>query len=220
MPAESVGYIKASETFFDEEYDQGSNITAANRVRVIAPVEQIEGNPEETKELQSQCKPVRQNAEVCQDLSFSKSKRSWAYMVEEEEKKPLPFLQTPTNKYCDENINCCNVIFGNLVQLNLSQKMESLDLKDGYYSQPGNADLSMNREVRRSLCFDQQHKPDGEVKFCSSLPLLKKDFNFDSYSSVVANEIKYTSGNGTNFTRRNSRLQVFQDITLCESPRN
>lgn len=128
-----------------------------------------------------------------------KNKKSWADIVEEEEEHMLEFG--------DENVNS-NIIGQNVTPLNeidkLSRKIESFDLKDGYYTQPESAASSINRATRRSLCFDQH-------------PLA---LNFEGNdNSLLANEREGISGNGIKLLRRN-RLQVFRDITVSsESPR-
>ncbi|XP_024994843.1 protein SULFUR DEFICIENCY-INDUCED 1-like [Cynara cardunculus var. scolymus] len=59
-----------------------------------------------------------------------KCRKKWGDMMEEEEEE-----------YVDENVDCCNM---------MDEKMESLDINDGYRIQPG----AGNRTVKRSLAFD------------------------------------------------------------------
>ncbi|XP_060174540.1 protein POLLENLESS 3-like [Lycium barbarum] len=130
------------------------------------------------------------------DLAACKSKKSWADMVEEDE-LGFQFHETPC-KYSDANENVDSNI------INLGQKIESLCLSEGYHTQPG-------REVRRSLCFDQNDRKEN----CSSKFQLK-DLKIGSLNPLppigdIANQTPVT-------LRRRNRLQVFRDITP-ESPK-
>lgn len=104
------------------------------------------------QELQGQCKPFKGK-----NFSLDSINKGWANMGAEED------VQLPKNKYFDENTNS-NIFLGSLVPLNqtecLSQKMESLALKDGYDSQAGNADVSANQEAR---CSVQKLESNGQV---------------------------------------------------------
>ncbi|KAA8519333.1 hypothetical protein F0562_013588 [Nyssa sinensis] len=124
-------------------------------------------------------------------------------------------------EFNDENVNAniiCQTHSPSDQIENISRKIESFNLKDGYYTQPQNDASSMNRVVRRALCFNQQQKPDRRgYNFCSS-PIPKKTLNFEGFNSSLENEPECTSGNSTKLLRRN-RLQVFRDITPSpESP--
>uniref|UniRef100_A0A5B7BJ84 Uncharacterized protein n=1 Tax=Davidia involucrata TaxID=16924 RepID=A0A5B7BJ84_DAVIN len=187
------------------------------------PIEQgsvrLTENLKSTQELQSQSQPIAENIEHPQEFSMCKS---WADMVEEDEQEEELFktdfgessyyFQTPSEggwdggeEFNDENMNS-NISPSDQIE-NISRKIESFNIKDGYYTQPQN--------VRCALCFDQQQqqKPDN---FYSS----KKTLNFEGFNSFLANERECTSsGNSIKLLRRN-RLQVFRDITpFPESPR-
>ncbi|KAJ8560310.1 hypothetical protein K7X08_004368 [Anisodus acutangulus] len=130
------------------------------------------------------------------DLAACKSKKSWADMVEEGE-LDSQFHETPC-KYSDGNENADSNI------INLSQNIDTLCLSEGYHTQPG-------REVRRSLCFDQ-----NDIKENCSSEFQGKELKFGSLNSLppigdIANRTPVT------LMRRN-RLQVFKDITP-ESPK-
>ncbi|CAK9141186.1 unnamed protein product [Ilex paraguariensis] len=182
-------------------------------------VEPLAESLKSTHELQSQSHPIFGDLNLVQDCSMCQSKKSWADMVEEDEQE-LFDGRTPRNwseglnkgeEFNDENINT-NIIHESPTLLNqvdnFSQKIESLDLVDGYYTQPQKADSSMNRTVQRSLSFDHHQKPETAENYHLS-PLPKKALSFEGYNS----------GNDTKLNRR-SRLPVFQDITLLsESPR-
>ncbi|XP_052201716.1 uncharacterized protein LOC127807718 [Diospyros lotus] len=189
------------------------------------------------------------NLKQFHDSSTCRSKKTWADMVEEDEqgsssgrtnclerKQVYPSQESPfssktatwgcdgwsSGEYNDENKNSneTHQLLTPLNQIeNLSQKMESFDLKDGYYTQPGNPAFPTNRTVRRPLCFDQQQEPGRSGDYGSS-PLPKKTLNFEGRNnSWLENGREETSGSGVKLLRRN-RLQVFRDITLsCESPR-
>lgn len=73
-----------------------------------------------------------------------KCRKKWGDMMEEEE------------EYVDENVDCCNM---------MDEKMESLDINDGYRTQPG----AGKRTVKRSLAFDRSQKANqDENLWCSS----------------------------------------------------
>ncbi|XP_009624596.1 protein POLLENLESS 3-like [Nicotiana tomentosiformis] len=130
------------------------------------------------------------------DLATCKSKKSWADMVEEDE-LDLQFYETPS-KYADGNENVDSNI------INLSQNIESLCLSEGYHTQPG-------REVRRSLCFEQNDRKEN----CSS-KFQGKELKCGSLNSLppIGDIANHTP---VELLRRN-RLQVFRDITP-ESPK-
>lgn len=130
------------------------------------------------------------------DLAACTSKKSWADMVEEDE-IGLQFHETPS-KYADENEN----IDSNII--NLSQSIDTLCLSEGYHTQPG-------REVRRSLCFDQN----GRQENCSSKSQGKELKSGSLNSLPPIGDIAYQTP--VTLMRRN-RLQVFRDITP-ESPK-
>ncbi|KAK4376003.1 hypothetical protein RND71_006680 [Anisodus tanguticus] len=134
------------------------------------------------------------------DLAACKSKKGWADMVEEDE-LGLQFHETPC-KYSDGNENVNSNI------INLSQNIDTLCLSEGYHTQPG-------REVRRSLCFDQNDIK--ENKGNCSFEFQGKELKFGSLNSLppigdIANRTPVT------LMSRN-RLQVFKDITPeCPKP--
>ncbi|CDP12570.1 unnamed protein product [Coffea canephora] len=132
----------------------------------------------------------------------SKSKKSWADMVEEDE----------WNKYTDEfkgRGGFSNENFNTNISQNLSQKIESLSLRDGYYTQPHHDTVSKDGTMEQSLSFGVHQNADESAN-CFSSPVHKRalDFGFDEH---------HATPNGINLLRRN-RLQVFQNITP-ESPR-
>ncbi|XP_016448629.1 protein POLLENLESS 3-like [Nicotiana tabacum] len=130
------------------------------------------------------------------DLATCKSKKSWADMVEEDE-LDLQLYETPS-RYSDNNENVDSNI------IDLSQNIESLCLSEGYHTQPG-------REVRRSLCFEQNVRKEN----CSS-KFEGKDLKLGSLNSLppIGDIANHTP---VELLRRN-RLQVFRDITP-ESPK-
>jgi hypothetical protein len=153
--------------------------------------------------------------------SHDNCKKSWADMVEEEEQELLS-ERTLTDFYedwngeeefNDENLNA-NIISQSPCPQ--SQIKKPFDLKDGSGSF-GACASSRNLAVQRSLCFNQQQKPESTDYFFSS-PFAKKALNLDGYNSVKAiGRDSMSSGNKK--LRRRNRLQVFQGITLhSESP--
>lgn len=184
------------EVFSNGDWDQKTNICTANSVRSTETVVTNSFIKNNSGNFGNSHEPVDLNP-------TRKSKKSWADIVEEEEQQMLEFG--------DENVNS-NISYPNVTPLNemgkLSQKIESMDLKGGYYTQPQTAASSMNRTTRRSLCFDHQQK---------SFPLA---LNFEGNdNSMLVDEREGISGNGITLLRRN-RLQVFRDITVSsESPR-
>ncbi|KAK7831445.1 protein pollenless 3 [Quercus suber] len=152
-------------------------------------------------------------------------KKSWADMVEEEEQELLSGINlmeyndgwNSEDEFNDENLDS-NLIgqspYPQSQIKSLSCKFESFDLKD---ESSGVSVSSRNLAARRSLCFDQQQKPESKDYFCSS-PLPKKALNFEGCISVQENGRDSISRGNKKMIRRN-RLQVFQDITpLPESP--
>ncbi|KAI3455922.1 hypothetical protein Pfo_012585 [Paulownia fortunei] len=170
-------------------------------------------------------------------------KKSWADMVEEDEQQldwrddfsknysgnpqeSLFSFQTPgefsvgsmnREGFNDENVDS-NIISETPNSLNqaekLCQKIELIDFGSVYFTQPGKTDLSTNQSVRRSLCFDQNHKPDIAKNHCPS-PLTTKVLNFEGQGVALSEDVSSTKS-----IKRRNRLQVFQDITLVpESPR-
>lgn len=130
------------------------------------------------------------------DLAACKSKKSWADMVEEDE-LGLQFHETPT-KYSEGNEN----IDSNII--NLSRCIDTLCLSGGYHTQPG-------REVRRSMCFDQNDREEN----CSS-KFQGKELKSGSLNSLPP--IGDTAYQTPVTLMRRNRLQVFRDITP-ESPK-
>ncbi|KAG5562310.1 hypothetical protein RHGRI_005137 [Rhododendron griersonianum] len=187
---------RQGEVFSNKDWDQKTNICTANSVRTT-----------ETVKTNSSIRNNSGNSGNCHDPidlnPTCKSKKSWADIVEEDEQQSLEFGDENVNS----NISCPNATPLNEIE-KLSRNIESMDLKDGYYTQPQTAASSMNRTTRRSLCFDHQQK---------SCPLA---LNFEGNdNSMLVNEREGISGNGTTLLRRN-RLQVFRDITVSsESPR-
>ncbi|KAL0281986.1 UNVERIFIED_CONTAM: hypothetical protein Sradi_7275600 [Sesamum radiatum] len=90
----------------------------------------------------------------------------------------------------------------------LSEQIELIDLGRGYFTQPEKTTLSTNQAVRRSLYFDQNHKP-GTAKDCCTSPLRIKVFNFERQGLELPEDVCSTKS-----IKRRNRLQVFQDITL------
>ncbi|KAH7557258.1 hypothetical protein JRO89_XS11G0090300 [Xanthoceras sorbifolium] len=136
------------------------------------------------------------------DCSIAKDKKSWADIVEEEEKEQELLskrnLGEGLGDFNDENQNS-NIIYPSPCPQNqadyLCRKFEdSFDLNDGYGTSKNAGVLSRNPTVRRSLCFDQQLRPEL------------------TDSALSMKEVDYMSGKNINVKRRN-RLQVFQDIT-------
>ncbi|XP_027185715.1 uncharacterized protein LOC113783707 [Coffea eugenioides] len=175
----------------------------------------------------------------------SKSKKSWADMVEEEEQKsesgthdfPVhtggfsfnkPVSCRSPSKYTDEckgregfsneNFNT-NIVLQTPDLLdksqNLSQKIESLSLRDGYYTQPHHDTVSKDGTMEQSLSFGVHQNPDVSANDFSS-PVHKRALDFGCDNSMPF-EGHHATPNGINLLRRN-RLQVFQNITP-ESPR-
>ncbi|XP_059668108.1 uncharacterized protein LOC132313380 [Cornus florida] len=236
--AVDVKYMRAMEASSDGDWDRSSKITVAGNVGLKETVESFAEYMNSTQEPQSLSQPTERNLANPQEFSECKSKKSWADMVEEDEQELLVgnsdfpentwAFHTPSKcsddwncgeEFNDENSNS-NIISQSYYPLdqieNLSQKIESFNLKDGYYSQPQNDASSRNQTARRSLCFDQNKKPDRADSFCSS-PLTKKTLNFQGHDSLLSNERECTLGSGIRLMRRN-RLQVFREITP-ESPR-
>ncbi|KAI8568523.1 hypothetical protein RHMOL_Rhmol02G0207300 [Rhododendron molle] len=186
---------RQGEVFSNGDWDQKTNICAANSVRMTEPVETnsyIRNNSGNSGNFHD---PIDLNPKP-------KSKKSWADIVEEDEQQLSEFGDENVNS----NISCPNVTPINEIE-KLSRKIESIDLKDLYYTQPPTAASSMNRTTQRSLCFDHEQKP---------CPLA---LNFEGNdNSMLVNEREGLPGNGTTSLRRN-RLQVFRDITVSsESP--
>ncbi|KAF7150546.1 hypothetical protein RHSIM_Rhsim02G0163700 [Rhododendron simsii] len=186
---------RQGEVFSNGDWDQKTNICTANSVRTT-----------ETDETNSYTRNNSGNSGNFRDPidlnPMRKSKKSWADIVEEDEQELLEFGDENVNS----NISCPNGTPLNEIE-KLSRKIESIDLKDGYYTQPQTAASSMNRTTRRSLCFDHQQKP---------CPLA---LNFEGNDKfMLVNEREGIPGIGTTSLRRN-RLQVFRDITVSsESP--
>ncbi|KAK4399427.1 protein POLLENLESS 3 [Sesamum angolense] len=90
----------------------------------------------------------------------------------------------------------------------LSEQIELIDLGRGYFTQPEKTTLSTNQAVRRSLYFDQNHKPGTAKDHCTS-PLTVKVFNFEGQSLELPEDVCSTKS-----VKRRNRLKVFQDITL------
>ncbi|KAF3657861.1 protein POLLENLESS 3 [Capsicum chacoense] len=132
------------------------------------------------------------------DLAASKSKKSWADMVEEDE-LGLQFHETP-GRYSDGDENVDSNI------INLSQSIDTtLCLSEGYHTQPG-------REVRCSFCFDQNDRKEN-----CSYKFLGKELEFGSLNSLPPPIGDIADQTPVKLMRRN-RLQVFRDITP-ESPK-
>lgn len=163
---------------------------------------------------------VTEDSHPTQDSSLSCKKKSWADMVEEEEQELLTGRETEyldgwtsEEEFNDENLNSNIIGKSPCLQTqmkNLSQKLELFDLKDGY-STSGNVLSSRKQTVRRSLCFDQNHKPVDN--FCAS-PILRKALNFEESSPLQETRRGPISGKKLKKPMRRNRLQVFQDITL------
>ncbi|KAK6150150.1 hypothetical protein DH2020_017675 [Rehmannia glutinosa] len=136
----------------------------------------------------------------------SEHKKSWADMVEEDEQTfgrwrnsgGFSFGSLKQEGFNDENMDS-NIIIPETPNLpnhqaeKLSQEIELIDLGSGYFTQPGKT--TNNQSVRRSLCFDQNHKPETE----STMKVL----NFEGQEDFSS----------TKTIKRRNRLQVFQDIT-------
>ncbi|XP_057763862.1 protein POLLENLESS 3-like [Salvia miltiorrhiza] len=97
----------------------------------------------------------------------------------------------------------------------VSREMGTMDLGGGYLSQPEKNALSKNHQpLRRSLCFDQKHKPDTPSVSCCASPLTTKALNFEGQAGggpCVDDNL----GFGNSKSRR--RLPVFEDITRFHS---
>ncbi|WOG96866.1 hypothetical protein DCAR_0416204 [Daucus carota subsp. sativus] len=119
--------------------EQGSNLGLGQAFGIEECAEERKIN----QELQNQG-----NQEVSKYFSLDSSNRGWVNMQAEENMKLL------RSEYLDENTNLNN-LFGSLIHLNeterLDLKMGSLALEDGSDSQPSNAGISSNQEVRHSL---------------------------------------------------------------------
>ncbi|KAL6992178.1 hypothetical protein U1Q18_010285 [Sarracenia purpurea var. burkii] len=185
----------------------------------------VAGNLEDSRSI-SACKSKKSWADMVEEeeqLLLSERthhpESTWVYPSQE---SSISF-QTPSRSsgewnneedFDDENMNS-NIISQTVTphpQIDrLKQKIESFDLKDGYYTQPENANLSINRTVRRFLCFDQHQKPGRTDNYCSS-PMPNVGLNFEGTNSLLVNKMECSSGNGTQLLR--NRLQVFKDITL------
>lgn len=132
-------------------------------------------------------------------------KKSWADMAEEEEEEQEQELfrgrYTGFDDECEEVVN--NENWNSNI---MYQKLETFDLKDNgcddNESEFGSAILLRNPTVRRSLCFNQQMKPESSTGFSCSSPKKASD------SEGQRNRFEEKT-----VVRRN-RLQVFQDITL------
>lgn len=170
---------------------------------------------------------VAEKPKSSQDCSKGKYKKSWADMVEEEEVGEAELLAERNFRdsfdgwhmeeevFNDENLNF-NIVYSSpcpKYQVDcLSQKLEeSFDLKDGYLTSRNAALPSRNPTVRRSLCFDEQRKPESTGHFFSS-PLPSKGLKFENHNSAPVNNKDDMSGKSISMMKRN-RLQVFRDIT-------
>ncbi|KAL2484183.1 protein POLLENLESS 3-like [Forsythia ovata] len=192
------------------DYGLSSNFTNACSLDLKAAKDDSE-NLKSAEELQKDWK-------VTDEFSMCESKKkSWADMVEEDEKELQIFSSSfgkawdlTDKKFNDENVNT-NIFFESPTLLNrakdLSHKIDALDMKSGYHTQPENTASLKNQSVKRSLCFYQHQKQGNAEKHC---PLPKKGLNFGGHSSIPSEDC--TPTNRRNFMRRN-RLQVFQDIT-------
>lgn len=108
--------------------------------------------------------------------------------------------------YNDENMDS-NIISEGPKLHDLAEKVSEeiglIDLGGGYLTQPDKTEQSKN--LRRSLCFDQNHHLSDLPKLRCSSPLTTKVLDFEGQA-------------GNHMNRR--RLQVFQDITRVHgSPR-
>ncbi|KAL3522877.1 hypothetical protein ACH5RR_015711 [Cinchona calisaya] len=101
--------------------------------------------------------------------------------------------------FSDENYNT-NIILQTPASLkqsqNLSEKIELLGLRDGYYTQPHHATVRLN----------ERQKSDIPANSFSS-PLQKRSLDFECYNSLSFKQDHATS-NGIKLMRRN-RLQIF-----------
>ncbi|KAL3833725.1 hypothetical protein ACJIZ3_008461 [Penstemon smallii] len=140
------------------------------------------------------------------EVSKSERKKSWADEVEEYEqeletwRRDFQQQNYTEEKFNNENLDS-NIITSETPDqvAKLSEKIVSIDLESGYFTQP---DKTNNQSVRRSLCFDQNQKPGSEKDYCTTSPLPTKALNFEGQQSLLVNSAE-----------RRNRLKVFQDIT-------
>ncbi|KAG8385200.1 hypothetical protein BUALT_Bualt03G0017100 [Buddleja alternifolia] len=180
---ETIQLLECNEQIFDRDSDQICKFTAEVN---MGPSDVENVNPEAG--WRTTC-----------EKSTRGHKTSWADMAEEDEQEKESWRSDLTCKFAigsmnnegfsDENVDS-NIISETPNSLNeaekLSDKIETINLGEGYFTQPGKIS---NLSVRRSLCFDQNHKS-GTV--CSALS--------DAFSPIKS-------------IKRRNRLQVFQDIT-------
>jgi hypothetical protein len=201
-------------TFIEGEQDQSSGTTVSGHEKPMTTCEGEWFRKNSTGVSDGFHQHIEENSKTAHD----NCKKSWADMVEEEEEELLggrTLMEyydgwNSEDELNDENLNS-NIIYQSPYpqsqSKSLSCKFESFDLKDGYCTS-GVALSSRNQTARRSLCFEQQQKPDY---ICSS-PLPKKALNFEGCKSVQANGRDSISRKNEKLIRRN-RLQVFREIT-------
>ncbi|KZV39537.1 hypothetical protein F511_32705 [Dorcoceras hygrometricum] len=171
-----------------------------------------------SEEILTGCKESPQN-------STCERKKSWAEMVEEEERasesgkidfpkydssnhfpESLSSYQTSGkisvgHGLTDENVN------SNVIPQTPISVEESIELGRGNFTQP-------QKLLRPSLCNFDQYRSPGTPQNHSASTLPLKALNFEGNGLVSSNDVL----SPTKPVKRRNRLQVFQDITHVPSP--